>query len=151
MAHVVSEDSELIFLVPLLLIVRAAALGDGLVVGSIFPPRERPPVVVGFSFPVWFTKRIIDIVGSTVGMILSVPFIGLAAILIKLDNPGPVLFRQERVGKNGRTFQMVKLRTMVVAPRRRSPKFWRQTLLKVRFLKFLTTQGLPDSATIYVD
>jgi lipopolysaccharide/colanic/teichoic acid biosynthesis glycosyltransferase/glycosyltransferase involved in cell wall biosynthesis len=114
MAHVVSEDSELIFLVPLLLFVRAAALGVGLVVGSVFPPKERPAVVVGFSFPVWFTKRLIDIVGSAAGLILSAPLMGLTAIFIKLDNPGPVLFRQERVGENGHTFQMVKLRTMVV-------------------------------------
>jgi lipopolysaccharide/colanic/teichoic acid biosynthesis glycosyltransferase/glycosyltransferase involved in cell wall biosynthesis len=114
MAHVVSEDSELIFLVPLLLLVRAAALGVGLVVGSVFPPKERPDVVVGFSFPIWFTKRIIDIVGSIVGLIVSAPVMALSAILIKLDNPGPVLFRQERVGENGKPFQMVKLRTMIV-------------------------------------
>jgi lipopolysaccharide/colanic/teichoic acid biosynthesis glycosyltransferase len=114
MIHVVSEDSELIFLVPLLLLVRAAALGAGLVVGSILPPKERPDVVVGFSFPIWFTKRIIDIVGSIVGLIVSAPIMALSAILIKLDNPGPVLFRQERVGENGKHFQMVKLRTMVV-------------------------------------
>jgi lipopolysaccharide/colanic/teichoic acid biosynthesis glycosyltransferase len=54
-----------------------------------------------------------DIVGSLVGLILAAPFMAVAAIMIKLDSPGPVFFYQERAGENGRPFRMLKLRTMV--------------------------------------
>ena len=59
-----------------------------------------------------FVKRTIDIVGATVGIIISSPFLLIAAIAIKSDSPGPVFFTQTRVGQNGRRFRIVKLRTM---------------------------------------
>ncbi|MBI5850015.1 MAG: TIGR03013 family PEP-CTERM/XrtA system glycosyltransferase [Planctomycetes bacterium] len=59
-----------------------------------------------------FTKRLIDVVVSLVGLSLSLPICLLAAILIKLDSKGPVFFSQERVGENGQTFFVHKLRTM---------------------------------------
>jgi len=59
-------------------------------------------------------KRGLDIVGAMVGLILSAPVIGLAAVAIRLDSKGPSFFRQVRVGLNGRRFEMVKLRTMTV-------------------------------------
>ena len=58
-------------------------------------------------------KRGLDIAGGLVGSILSAPILLLAAIAIKLDDGGPVLFRQSRCGLNGRPFRMNKLRTMV--------------------------------------
>jgi lipopolysaccharide/colanic/teichoic acid biosynthesis glycosyltransferase len=58
-------------------------------------------------------KRAIDILGALVALVLSAPVIVLAALLIKLDSRGPVLFVQERAGENGRPFRMYKLRTMV--------------------------------------
>ena len=58
------------------------------------------------------TKRLIDIVGSVLLLpVLAVPLL-VIALLIKLDSKGPVLFVQERVGFRGRTFRMVKFRTM---------------------------------------
>jgi len=59
-------------------------------------------------------KRLIDLLGSVVGLLLLSPFVGLAAlaILIKLDSPGGVLYRQPRLGKGGKTFDMLKFRTM---------------------------------------
>jgi exopolysaccharide biosynthesis polyprenyl glycosylphosphotransferase len=57
-------------------------------------------------------KRVIDVVGATVGVVLSAPIMLAAAIAIKLDSPGPVLFRQERVGVGGRRFKVWKFRTM---------------------------------------
>ncbi len=60
-----------------------------------------------------FIKEVMDRVGAVVGMVLSAPILLLAAIAIKLDNPGPLLFIQKRAGKNGRVFNMYKLRTMV--------------------------------------
>ena len=57
-------------------------------------------------------KRIVDIVGGLVGMILSVPFILVSAIVIKLESRGPVFYAQERCGRRGKTFRIYKLRTM---------------------------------------
>lgn len=57
-------------------------------------------------------KRVMDIIGSLVGILLSSPLLIIAAAAIKLDSDGPVFFRQTRVGHNGRRFQILKLRTM---------------------------------------
>lgn len=57
-------------------------------------------------------KRSLDIAGATVALVLLLPLILVAAAAIKLDSPGPVFFRQRRVGRDGRLFWMVKLRTM---------------------------------------
>ncbi len=59
-------------------------------------------------------KRGVDIVGAMVGLILCAPIVGLAALAIRLDSKGPILFRQVRVGLNGRRFEIIKLRTMTV-------------------------------------
>lgn len=59
-------------------------------------------------------KRMLDIVGSLVGILISSPVLLAAAIAIKLDSPGPVFFTQTRVGMNGRLFRMFKLRTMYI-------------------------------------
>jgi exopolysaccharide biosynthesis polyprenyl glycosylphosphotransferase len=58
-------------------------------------------------------KRIIDVVGATVGLMLMAPILAIASVAIKLDSPGPVLFRQQRVGRDGELFTFYKLRTMV--------------------------------------
>lgn len=59
-------------------------------------------------------KRVMDILGSLVGIVLSLPFLLFAAIWIKVDSPGPVFFMQMRVGQNGRRFKIIKLRTMSI-------------------------------------
>lgn len=59
-------------------------------------------------------KRIIDIFGSLIGLIIISPILILIAISIKLTSKGPVFFRQERLGKNGKVFKILKFRTMVV-------------------------------------
>jgi exopolysaccharide biosynthesis polyprenyl glycosylphosphotransferase len=58
-------------------------------------------------------KRSIDILVSSVMLLLASPVLAVSSILVKLDSPGPVFFRQIRVGKDGRKFTMYKLRTMV--------------------------------------
>lgn len=58
-------------------------------------------------------KRTFDAVAAGFGLIMLLPLLLLIALLIKLDSPGPVLFRQERCGRNQRTFQMLKFRSMV--------------------------------------
>jgi lipopolysaccharide/colanic/teichoic acid biosynthesis glycosyltransferase len=61
-------------------------------------------------------KRLFDLCGATVGLLVLAPLLALLALWIKLDSPGPVLFRQERVGRHGRPFRIHKLRTMVHGP-----------------------------------
>lgn len=58
-------------------------------------------------------KRSLDIMGSAIGLLLVLPVLVLAAVAIKLEDKGPVLFRHKRVGRNGREFTIFKLRTMV--------------------------------------
>ena len=61
-----------------------------------------------------FLKRLFDIIFSGVGMVLLSPFLVLISILIKVVMPGPVLFKQIRVGKNKRLFKIFKFRTMKI-------------------------------------
>ena len=58
-------------------------------------------------------KRIVDIAVSATLLILAVPLIGVLAVLIKLTSRGPAFYTQKRVGKNGRSFTIYKLRTMI--------------------------------------
>jgi lipopolysaccharide/colanic/teichoic acid biosynthesis glycosyltransferase len=59
-------------------------------------------------------SRIRDVAGAVVGLVLAAPALALAALGIKLEDRGPVLYRQPRVGQDGRDFELLKLRTMVV-------------------------------------
>lgn len=61
-----------------------------------------------------FGKRVIDIACAVVGLVVTAPVLLVAAIATKLNDGGPVLFRQERVGRDGTPFTMLKMRTMVV-------------------------------------
>ena len=59
-------------------------------------------------------KRFMDIVLATIGIVAIAPLLAGIALLIKVTSPGPILYRQERCGLNGRSFQMLKFRTMRV-------------------------------------
>jgi lipopolysaccharide/colanic/teichoic acid biosynthesis glycosyltransferase len=59
-------------------------------------------------------NRALDVAIAGVGLAVSAPFVGLAALAVKLEDGGPVLYRQVRVGRNGEDFELLKLRTMVV-------------------------------------
>jgi exopolysaccharide biosynthesis polyprenyl glycosylphosphotransferase len=59
-------------------------------------------------------NRAVDVTAATVALAVSSPFLGLAALAIKLEGGGPVLYRQRRVGLHGKEFELLKLRTMVV-------------------------------------
>ncbi|WP_363339002.1 sugar transferase [Herbiconiux sp.] len=61
-----------------------------------------------------FAKRSFDVVASGFGILLLSPVLLLIAMMVRLSTPGPVLFRQDRVGYNGTSFQMLKFRSMVV-------------------------------------
>jgi lipopolysaccharide/colanic/teichoic acid biosynthesis glycosyltransferase len=59
-------------------------------------------------------KRAIDVAGALLLLALTGPLVLLGAIAVKLEDGGPVLYRQRRVGRDGRDFDLIKLRTMVV-------------------------------------
>jgi exopolysaccharide biosynthesis polyprenyl glycosylphosphotransferase len=72
--------------------------------------RVETPLLVGWDYRL---KRVVDFFGSLAGLILLAPLFAIVALMIKLSSPGPVFFRQERTGLQGKTFQMWKFRTMV--------------------------------------
>ena len=59
-------------------------------------------------------NRVADVVGAALGLALASPVLAAAAVAIKLEDRGPVLYRQTRVGQGGSDFELLKLRTMVV-------------------------------------
>ncbi|MDI2033918.1 sugar transferase [Paenarthrobacter nitroguajacolicus] len=59
-------------------------------------------------------KRLMDIAVSSLALIVLTPILLILALIVSADSPGPVLYRQERIGKRGTTFQMLKFRSMVV-------------------------------------
>src|SRR5690606_41861927 len=60
-----------------------------------------------------FAKSAFDRIFGVIGFVLLSPFLAVIALLVRLTSPGPVLFLQERVGKNGKPFRIMKFRTMV--------------------------------------
>ncbi len=60
-----------------------------------------------------FSKRLLDVVGASAGLVLLWPLMALIAALIRLESPGPLIFRQRRVGVGGEVFWFLKFRTMV--------------------------------------
>jgi len=68
---------------------------------------------VGFGQKVRTLKRALDIAGAALGLTLGAPILGFIAAAIRLDSPGPIIFRQTRVGANGEHFEMYKFRSMV--------------------------------------
>ena len=57
-------------------------------------------------------KRLFDIIGAMVGLLLSAPLIAVFGTLVYLESPGPILYRQRRLGRNGKTFEILKIRSM---------------------------------------
>lgn len=74
---------------------------------AVFSPVE-------FSDSDLIIKRIFDIVGGIVGTVVSAPIILITAIPLLIESPGPLIFKQQRVGRNGRLFNIYKLRSMYV-------------------------------------
>ena len=77
------------------------------------------PALLGWQL---VAKRTLDVAGAVAGLVVLSPLLALCAIAVKLTSPGPVLFRQVRVGLGGETFEMLKLRTMVRDADARAPE-----------------------------
>jgi lipopolysaccharide/colanic/teichoic acid biosynthesis glycosyltransferase len=80
--------------------------------GLLCDADENPSIAGGFYAK--YGKRALDTLLATAGLILLSPVLGFLACCIKLTSRGPVLFRQVRVGKEGRPFQILKFRSMVM-------------------------------------
>lgn len=79
---------------------------DNLPLFHIARPRYNGPQSLG--------KRVFDVIFAIMALAVALPIMVVFAVAIKLDSPGPVLFRQERVGQHGKRFRILKFRTMVV-------------------------------------
>lgn len=71
-----------------------------------------------------FVKRVFDIVGALMGIVITSPIMLLAAILVKRSSPGPVIFKQERVGLHNKPFFMYKFRSMEIQTPMEEKKAW---------------------------
>jgi sugar transferase (PEP-CTERM system associated) len=83
--------------------------------GKVFVPALKPSDLLfadGVRRTTRLAKRALDLGASAVGLVLALPVLALAALAIRLDSPGPVLYAQIRAGERGRAFRMYKLRSM---------------------------------------
>ncbi len=94
-------------------------------------------------------KRAVDIVGSLILIILTSPFMLAAAIGIRLTSPGPILFRQIRMGKMGKRFKMLKFRSMRVE--NNSTKEWTtdKDTRKTRFGNFIRKTSIDELPQLF--
>lgn len=91
-----------------------------------------------------FVKRCVDVLGSLVLIVLTSPIMLVAAIGVKLSSPGPIIFRQVRVGKMGKKFKMLKFRSMKVNSD--SKTAWSTDIdqRKTRFGSFIRKTGIDE-------
>jgi exopolysaccharide biosynthesis polyprenyl glycosylphosphotransferase len=75
-------------------------------------------------------KRIFDIVLGSLGLICSIPIILITAIPLLIESPGPLIFKQQRVGKNGRLFNIYKIRSMYVDAEERKAELMEQNKME---------------------
>jgi lipopolysaccharide/colanic/teichoic acid biosynthesis glycosyltransferase len=88
----------------------------GLIRTMLEPPTDEPYCQFPVHYHVrsnFFLKNILDKIGALVGLALTLPVWLITAVLIKCGDGGTVFFKQARVGKDGKTFYMLKFRTMV--------------------------------------
>ena len=99
----------------------------------------------------WVVKRVVDIIGSLVALVIFSPVMLIAAIVIKCSDEGPVIFKQERVGLHNKTFQMYKFRTMAVQKPQEESKAWtvKNDPRVTKFGKFLRKTSLDEIPQFY--
>jgi len=128
------EEEGKIVRVPLYVLEHTLSTGrveevDGLPIYSIVTGPDR---IIALT-----AKRVVDLVGSAVALLLLSPLLLGLAIALRRDSPGPILFRQERVGVHGRRFRILKFRTMVADAENRLEELW--SLNEVRGHAFKVT------------
>jgi len=98
--------------------------------------------------PVWqqILKRIIDVVGSAVFIVLASPVYAFTALMVRSSSPGPIFYRQQRIGREGVPFQIIKFRSMFIDAEKQGPSLssdhdpritkWGRFMRKVRLDEF---------------
>ena len=98
-------------------------------------------------------RRARDIVGCLILLLITWPLLLLAALLIKLDSPGPLLYRQERIGLNGRVFTLLKFRSMRIDAEVDGPRWAMERDPRVtrvgRFLRDFRIDELPQLLNVW--
>jgi exopolysaccharide biosynthesis polyprenyl glycosylphosphotransferase len=100
-------------------------------------------------------KRLVDVGGSIMGLILLSPIMMLLAVLIKLDSAGPVFYTQERMGLDGKSFMMLKFRSMRPDAESQTGPIWakinddRRTRLGT-FLRHFSADELPQLVNVLI-
>ena len=128
--------------------------------GKIALENLRPSWLIfseGFKKSLWLSisKRTIDIVFSSIGLLLTLPLMALAVLAIRLGSPGPVLYRQTRVGKDGKPFTICKFRSMRVDAEATTGAVWavaddpRVTSVG-RFLRRTRVDEIPQLVSVLV-
>lgn len=100
-------------------------------------------------------KRLVDIAGAIFGLAISAPVIGILALLIKRESPGPVFFRQTRLGLRGKPFEIIKLRSMRLDAEKTQGAVWAvendPRRLKIgKFMRELNLDELPQFWNVLV-
>jgi sugar transferase (PEP-CTERM system associated) len=108
--------------------------------GASFSERLTGRIPIRDITPSWFifgpgfrqpraalaAKRSIDVITSIAGLVVCAPVFALTALAIRLESPGPVFFTQERVGRHGKSFRLVKFRSMRQDAEAKSGPVWAQ-------------------------
>ena len=115
---------------------------DGVLLASYGKPSRR--------FVRDVTKRLVDLLGAALFVVLGIPIFGIVSLMIKLDSSGPILFKQKRVGMGGNLFEMYKFRTMRIdaSPYHFSPKNPNDSRI-TRFGRFLRRTSLDELPQLF--
>ena len=128
------------------------------IAGKIAVESLRPSYLIfghGFHKPAYaiVLKRTVDILASSLGLLLAAPIALLAILLIRLDSRGPIFFRQPRVGQDGLEFNVLKFRTMRVDAESRTGPVWAKAnddrVTRVgRFLRLTRIDEIPQMLNV---
>ena len=95
---------------------------------TVLSPARKSSILVGPGY--WRLKRVVDIVITLLLLPLLVPLMLLIAIAIKLYSPGPILYHQQRIGKDGQPFKMLKFRSMHVGNSNQSHRQFMERIIR---------------------
>jgi sugar transferase (PEP-CTERM system associated) len=101
-----------------------------------------------------FAKRALDLLAASIGLIVALPFMVLVAIAVRLDSPGPIFFRQERVGRGHKPFTVWKFRSMTADAEKDGPVWAQKSDPRVtrvgRFIRKTRLDELPQLWNVLV-
>lgn len=112
LAMISVEDRPVLAVALPMLVTRALSLGAGYTWGLLRPAPDLAQQSGTIAGTAYLLKRLVDVVGSLIGLVITVLLTPLLSLMIAIDSPGPVLFRQLRIGRGGRQFVLYKFRTM---------------------------------------